>query len=340
MERQATANLTTTPQEFLRQFQQAIELSRSHRQQQPLLVPVVNISQANAGMTTSVNGPAVAQSASGVSARESTPSYAYKVKIINPTRKSDVILRQLNRFTAMFESPTDIRMKLIDEFGEQVPNTVDFTVGYFEGSQQAKIWIVSADDLQTMYQKYPSGGNITLWCDGRQATSSNSNSQKRKQDSESSTYRQEKEGEVESVYKELHEKHSDKYDTPRLRLWARMIAAGIHTDHHNPPNIPAFSGSVPKRARRESLSDAISSAAVAFVDSIREKHCEKPDISEKATSSPTSTVLHVSPSKAVDLCMKNYQQLRYLQSLLDDGILTESEYAEQKQSIRLSLRKL
>ena len=52
----------------------------------------------------------------------------------------------------MFKSPTDIRMKLIEEFGEQVPNTVDFTVGYFEGSQQVKVWIVTADDLQTMYK--------------------------------------------------------------------------------------------------------------------------------------------------------------------------------------------
>ena len=87
-------------------------------------------------------------------------------------------------------------------------------------------------------------------------------------------------------------------------------------------------------------SDALSSAAVAFVDAINEKHSEKPDISEKATCSPALTVTNISPGRAVDNRMKNYQQLRYLQSLFDDGILTDSEYAEQKQSILSSLHKL
>ena len=38
--------------------------------------------------------------------------------------------------------------------------------------------------------------------------------------------------------------------------------------------------------------------------------------------------------------MKNYEQLRYVQQLYDDGILCEEEYAEQKQDILGSLRKL
>ena len=28
---------------------------------------------------------------------------------------------------------------LIDQFGEQVPSTLDFTVGYYDDSQQAKL---------------------------------------------------------------------------------------------------------------------------------------------------------------------------------------------------------
>lgn len=59
------------------------------------------------------------------------------------------------------------------EFKEQVPNTIDFSVRYCEGSQQAKVWQATADDLDCMYVcylkggRYLKGGPITLWCDGK-----------------------------------------------------------------------------------------------------------------------------------------------------------------------------
>lgn len=30
------------------------------------------------------------------------------------------------------------------------------------------------------------------------------------------------------LFKELKEKHSDKYDVPKLRLWARMMSSNLH----------------------------------------------------------------------------------------------------------------
>ena len=62
---------------------------------------------------------------------------------------------------------TFLRVKLVETFKERVPGTLDFNVGYYEGSQQAKIWLVTADDLKTLYRKFPKGGQVTLWCDGR-----------------------------------------------------------------------------------------------------------------------------------------------------------------------------
>ncbi len=38
--------------------------------------------------------------------------------------------------------------------------------------------------------------------------------------------------------------------------------------------------------------------------------------------------------------MKNFEQLRYLQQLYDDGILSQAEYTEQKRSILCALRML
>ena len=96
------------------------------------------------------------------------PVYSYKVKVINPEKKREVIVRQLNKFTFKFESVLDVRLKIIGECGEHVPNTVDYNVGFYDGSKQAKVWIVNDADLQTMYNKHPNGGNITLWSDGLQ----------------------------------------------------------------------------------------------------------------------------------------------------------------------------
>ena len=176
-----------------------------------------------------------------VSQAQSQPVYSYKVKIINPHKKSEVIVRQLNKFTSKFESVLDIRLKLIDECSEHVPNTVDYNVGFYEGSKQTKVWIVTDADLQTMYRKHPNGGNVTLWSDGKQSnTTSPSSTNKRKRDSETPTARDEKESEVETIFKELEENHHGRYDTSRLRLWSRMIVAGIHHDYEDPPDIPAF----------------------------------------------------------------------------------------------------
>ena len=271
----------------------------------------------------------VSQPQTYVPAESGRDKYCYKVKIINPSKKSEVIVRQLNNCTSKFKSVSDIRIKLIDQFGEQVPSTLDFTVGYYDGSQQAKVWLCTTDDLNAMYSKHPNGGSLSLWCDGKADP-------KRKREVDSSTtYRHQKEEEAEAIYKELREKHSSMYDSPRLRLWARMISSGLHEDYYEPPDIPAFSGNGCKRPRRDSLSDSLSGAAVAFASALN-----KGNNTDRDKHSTPSTTEVVSSSQAIELRMKNYEQLRYLQSLLDDGILNEEEYVEQKKNILLSLRKL
>ena len=100
-----------------------------------------------------------------------------------------------------------------------------------------------------------------------------------------------------------------------------MIAGGIHDDYDEPPDIPAFSKS--KRARKETMSGCISDAAVAIVEALQDKG------KATATSSNIVTVsTGISAVKCIDLRIKNFEQLWYLQSLLDDGILTEAEYNE------------
>ena len=112
-----------------------------------------------------------------------------------------------------------------------------------------------------------------------------------------------------------------------------MISTGLHSDYDTPPEIPAFLGSTPKRGSRESFLDASNGAVVAFADALKGR--------EKNQERPTSVVPSgISPGQSVELRMKNYKQLCYLQQLFDDGILTGEEYQEQKQLIITSIRKL
>lgn len=228
-----------------------------------------------------------------------------------------------------FESVSALRLKLHDDFGEHVPSTTNFNVGYFEGQQHLKVWLVTADDLNSMYLKCSRGGDIVLWCDGKSDSDSSTTLKRKRSNSDSGSTRHDKEDEVESIYKDLKEKHNDKYDTPKLRLWARMIASDLHDNYETPPNVPAFSGSTPKRYQTENMYAAITGAAVAFANALGG---QKPSIS----SHPSP----LSPGKSIELRMKNFEQLRYLQQLFDDGILNDKEYAEQKANIISSLHKL
>ena len=50
----------------------------------------------------------------------------------------------------------------MDEFQQHVPATATFDVGYFEGKQQSKIWLVTSDDLDRLYELHPKGGEMLL----------------------------------------------------------------------------------------------------------------------------------------------------------------------------------
>lgn len=227
-------------------------------------------------------------------------------------------------------------MKLIDACKEHVPNTTDFNVGYYEGHQHLKVWLVTNDDLNSMYMKYHNGGDIVLWCDGK-SENEIAKAKRKKGESNVGSTRHEKEDEVDNIYADLKEKHSTKFDTPKLRLWARMVAQNLHDDYDNPPNIPAFSGSS-KKPRKDNMYEALTGAAEAFAKVVTSTSTG--DQHTCTTPSSSMSTGRISPSKSIELRMKNFEQLRYLQQLFDDGILNDKEYTEQKENIISSLRKL
>lgn len=111
------------------------------------------------------------------------------------------------------------------------------------------------------------------------------------------------------------------------------MSSNLHDSLDKPPDVPAFHGSTPKKCRQDSLSDALSGAAIAFANVLHPGQGQ-------STTEQTNTPSCLSPGKAIKLRMKNFEQLHYLQQLCDDGILSQVKYMEQKQAILTSLRKL
>ena len=278
------------------------------------------------------------------------------MKIFNPKKRSKFTVRQLHHFKGIFSSIQNIQEVLSDELDQDVPDEdVKYNIGYFEGRHQTKRWLANKEDLTTMYAKFAPGSEIFLWCDGRETDDDDSRVQgggtKRKSPSEAPVNkRQAREEELDSIFKELKDKHGDAYTVPQLRLWARMIVSGTHDDQDNPPRVPMIIGApLPKRQKQESISSALVDAATAFAKAISPRPASplNPPSSGSATTphTPTSSAsathrFGISPGRAADIRMKNLEQLRYMQHLMEDGIISQQEFVEQKHIIMDTLRKL
>ena len=100
-----------------------------------------------------------------------TIKYNYVVQIINPNLKTHFSVRNWHHVNEKFSLPDVLKMKLMETFAEQVPDTSSgFSVGYYEKPGNSKHWIESSDDLDAMYAAYPHNNTITLWCDGKDAS--------------------------------------------------------------------------------------------------------------------------------------------------------------------------
>ena len=111
------------------------------------------------------------------------------------------------------------------------------------------------------------------------------------------------------IFKSLKEKHKE-MELPKLRLWARMIANGVHESTEEPPDIPMITGTIPKRSKRESMHDVVVDAAKAvhvaqaFTGSTQSSSaCTSAAQSSVATS--TTTSLTFSPSHLADVRMNS-----------------------------------
>lgn len=218
----------------------------------------------------------------------------------------------------------NIRRELKDNLGE-----CDFDMGYFDGKHSTKRWLIQDEDIEYMYSKFRSG-EVHLWIEALDDVE-DPPPKKKDADEASGSRREDKEAKVEKAFETLQAKHKEKFSIHQLTLWARMIVNKLHDSYDDPPpRNPLIDGNVPKQ-KKDTLAEAIVGAATAIAKAVA------PTAPKTSPHAPDQVYFL---GRSADIRLKNLEQLKCLQQLLDDKVLTENEFKEQKTIILEALRKL
>ena len=128
----------------------------------------------------------------------------------------------------------------------------------------------------------------------------------------------------------------------QLKLWARMIVNKQYDDMEVPPNIPIITGGIKRPARRESLSEALSSAATALTKALagQTTNLKTPPRPKTPIPTPNDSPSGMSPATKAKITTQYISQLKSLQELREMGVLDDNEFEEQKTFALRNLRKL
>jgi len=249
------------------------------------------------------------------------------------------LVLDMHSTTQRFQTPLELKKKIHESFVNHVPcNFENMQVGYFlqSGRAQKKKWIDSDVDLSAMYSHFHSGDEILLWCDGCDSSSSaveKPTGKKSKDSDETSSKRMHHEDEIDKLAMELMKLHGDKYTYPAYKVWARMIKNSQWDKMDDPPPIKMITSGKTTKKDKDSVADIIAGAAVAVVQALKNPSPSPP----RASSFPQHVI---SPGKKVNLRQQYLQQLKMIQNLRDDGILTLDEFQNEKDNIIDNLKKL
>lgn len=231
----------------------------------------------------------------------------------------------------------------------------EFDVGFVSGN--SVISISNPADLAEVWLDVNKGRKVVLWCDGLKSKSgSNTVTSKRRPTRESdedetdedtevmqrgqkkrkkNSAQEEREEKVQRTVQKLKEKHGSSYTPMQIRIWSESIVGGIHTSLTEAPTSSMFTRagkgdqSKKKDQGNSSMSEALTQAALAISSALS----PRPIL-------PSSQPVGTSPAKVVESRSKCYKQLNDLNQLKASGIISEAEYAEEKESVMSVLRKL
>ena len=248
--------------------------------------------------------------------------FSYSVKIINPRKKSEYVIKKL-RINNVFKSIDDLKDTLSTV---NVASTID-QVGFIEpghGAKGRQQWLTDSEDLKDMYSlhqyrnvKFYFGAIVSK----KQAVvgplvkavvspsvksvsshqSQNLLAKKNRYDNHA-----EKMIEVESIEEELENKHNGTYSREQLRAWAHLIQMGKHDSLDLAPNKPFW----------------------------------KTPSGNKGSPLPQSdSTVAVSPGKKIQLQGQLFDQLLKWHDLLEKGGIDQQQYNGIQASIMENVKK-
>lgn len=266
--------------------------------------------------------------------KKNESTYAYTVKIMNASKKSDYTVVKFSK-QGQIETISDLKSELLARFTDRLSG--DIEVGYIQpghGLRGKQEWLCYDDDIQEMYDLHPRKKSILLWCFKK--TSSDSASRKRPRSSSSSqasnaqkisrsstnyeSHQRGKVAETNETLAKLEEKHGDKYSSEQLHTWANLIQLKRHSSLDTPPDYPFFRG-------RKKKQDSESSA-----ESKRSASPKRGD-----SSSPVPSV---SPGKRLGMRSQCLDQLGKCIDILDKGGLSQAEFNELQKAILADIKTL
>lgn len=253
--------------------------------------------------------------------------------------------------TEKISSCIDLKKMIKKQLSDDIIEWEEFDVGYINKKQSEKVISIrsKADIAEVWKEVRIQGDKLLLWCDGLEVSHSGVSKKKRKRASESDyedehpkkkSVREEREERVKQALDTLSKKHGGNFTQMQYRIWSEVYANGMHTDLENPPINSMFKkagSSMPstKKSRdssspemAEALTQAASQVSSAIVAALTPK------------SSNSSTSTGISPAKVIENRSKCYKQLGDLHSLKAQGLLSEEDYAREKDAITGLLKKL
>ncbi len=153
--------------------------------------------------------------------------YKYSVKVVNPARKSDYVVKKMH---------VNSRFAAIREEFKKLLEITTAQIGYIEpghGLKGKQRWLTDNDDIEEMYDCFKGRNEIVMWC--LPATNAGTSSKKRTfstsgNDKDTDGVPPPKKSsiaqkitEVEGIVKTLQEKHGKKYSVEQLNAWAHLI---------------------------------------------------------------------------------------------------------------------
>ena len=256
-----------------------------------------------------------------------------------------------NKISSRDDLIREIRRQLLGDIIQS-----EFDVGFVSGT--SVISICNPADLAEVWMDIKKGHKVVLWCDGLKVKSSSSTAvttrrrparesdrdesdedtdvvQRGQKKKKKLSAQEEREEKVQRTIQKLKEKHGSSYTPMQIRIWSESVVGGIHSSLVEAPTSSMFTragkgDSVKKKD--SSMSEALTQAALAISNAFS----PRPTLPSTSSSQPMAS----SPAKVVESRSKCYKQLSDLNQLKASGIISEVEYAEEKESVMSVLRKL